>query len=203
MILLVFSGCPSEETIITCPHGIDPNTKTCKSAKQDVVDSEDAGSQGQTDPGNTGPTDSGVDPNADTVAEDAGPVDAGPVDGQCTITDEMNRKIGQPCTSHTQCETCYCYDEAYLSPFRFCTLDCSEGVGSSCPNEDGAAPEFACIRFTVGLAVAYDLKVSSICMPRCQSVSECKIYAPNYDACDDSWDGVSIQAVNTCAISSP
>ena len=198
----------SEDTILTCPHGLNRSTNTCYPGPQDVgpIATEDPGPA--TPAGDTAPPDfdnGGSTDLKDTAAEDPGPVyvDSGPADGTCNPgLDPMNLKIGMPCTSHTQCESCYCYDEAYLFPFRFCTQNCQAGSGSSCPNPEIGTPLYACIEFKTEQIKQFELSVPAICMPRCQSVADCTIYSGQYNACDDEWEGASIQAVDTCMIKS-
>jgi len=215
---VVAAACTTTETIKICEHGVNPVSKQCNPPGN----SEQATAGDTTGDDETGPKDcpNGLDPQTlecqeaipkDVVAaEDPGTQGTGTQvgedvkqDGVCDFTDQQNLKIGMPCTSHGQCETCYCYDEEYLAPFRFCTLDCSSGPGSECPYGPGDNPEYACLRFTQDLIKSYDLTVDAICMPRCSNAQECKIYAPNYNSCptsDTKWEGWTIQAAKTCQV---
>jgi hypothetical protein len=133
------------------------------------------------------------------------------VDGICSPgVDPMDREMGQPCTEHGQCGTCYCYDEAYMTGtgFRFCTKNCSSGPGSDCNsgNLSNDPYQYACLKFTVGQINDYDLKNGGICAIRCGSLDDCKIFAPDYDLCpqgDTEWDGKTIQATPTCQVVQP
>jgi hypothetical protein len=136
--------------------------------------------------------------DAVSVGEDADVV------GQCNSGDPQALRIGMPCSSHSQCGSCYCYDEAYMAPFRFCTVDCSSGTGAACsdwdtPNSD--KPEYVCVRFTQQLIETYDLGTASVCMPRCQDAADCAIYTAEYKHCGSVWDGQHVQGLGTCQTS--
>jgi hypothetical protein len=186
-VVLLVLGCTATENVIVCTHGVDPVTQKC------------AGPVGS----DTGGPFDGVQGDGsaleDTVQEDT----AKPVP-QCTAgIDPMNRKIGEPCSSHGECETCLCYDEAYLSPFRFCTMSCESGLGSSCPAGTGRFNDYTCLRFAQKNIKDHNLTIEAICMPVCQDASDCGVYAPNYNTCssfDTKWDGKTIAGQSTCQI---
>ena len=218
--LILCAGCAKEETILECVHGIDPVTKLCNSAPAGGETGNETG--GQTT-GNDGfgedcpfgkdrftgecqpePPDAGGGGTDDVVAsEDPGAADV-KKDGQCDpFQDPMNLKMGNPCVGHCQCETGYCYDEAYMEPFRFCTKDCSSGPNSSCDSSSGDFPKYACLKFTAKQVNDYDLDFGGICAARCQNVEECAIYGPDYNHCPDfgtMWEGSTVQAANTCQV---
>jgi len=129
-------------------------------------------------------------------------------DGTCSPTDPRDRRVGQPCTSHTQCETCYCYDEAYMGAnlpgaFRFCSVPCGSGVSGDCALYGNDKEEYKCIRFTQALINDNNLSVEGLCMPACQTAQECAIYSDKYTYCapkgkTTKWGGDTIQAASTC-----
>lgn len=221
-------GCNSTRSVTECALGVDPSTLRCR------TEAQDSGGTAQNEPDSTpGPSQE----LPDVVERDEGPAlidiveaveDTGPIateqpdvpistglaDGMCIPGNEespMDRRIGMPCTSHGQCESCYCYDEQYLSwgqgeggaPFRFCTLKCTGGQGSSCAAAGFDDYEYACVKFTTKLIDDYELEVGGVCVPRCQSAAECESYAPQYNSCGSHWEGAAIQAVGTCQIEEP
>jgi hypothetical protein len=173
------------------------------STKQTVIDAPTGGTtEGTTTTGTTtGDTpDIGNDVTVDLgkTAEEDVPKPSGQCDPRF---DSMHLSMGMPCTSNSECKTCYCYDEAYLAPFRFCTKDCSSGVGSSCSDESRDPEEFKCLKFTSKHVNDHELTIGGLCMPTCQSVEDCKIYAPAYGHCPSSttkWEGSTVQARKTC-----
>jgi len=186
-VVLLTIACNAQEDVIVCQYGLDPNTQKCMGPGGPDV--------GPLDSGSTSDTIS----NSDTVGEDVGEPRYECVDG----VDSQHLKIGQPCTSHGQCNSCYCYNEAYLSPFRFCTQPCGSGVGSACPAGTGEFDEFTCLGFAMKNIQDHGLKVEDICMPVCEDVEDCALYAPNYNVCtkfDTKWDGKTISARSTCSI---
>lgn len=202
-------ACSTTDTVKQCPFGYCNAIRDCCAGPQETNTTTGADDTGTTDGGGT----DGDDIPDVSQPEDDGPVaaeDAGMAaqdvkkDGQCHFSDPQNLRIGMPCSDHAQCETCYCYDGAYLSPFRFCTQDCSSGPGTSCSdwdNPNAENPEYACVRFTQSLINTYDLAVEAVCMPRCGSAAECQLYAPDYNHCGASWDGQTIQGIGTCQTS--
>ena len=157
--------------------------------------------------GDTGGSGTGAAEDAGTTAEplqDVGP--PAPKDTfqppKCTPNDDPTKlRIGMPCSADDQCQTCLCYGESYLSPFRFCTKDCQSGTGSGCPQGEGPFPEYTCLRFTHKLITDYELTIEALCMPLCQNVEECAIYAPDYNVCESpKWDGDTVAASKVCGI---
>jgi hypothetical protein len=106
------------------------------------------------------------------------------------------KKIGQECTDDCECETGYCYDEKYMSPFRFCTQECA-GVVKGCPNPEGEKI-YECLIFGTAHKDSYNLKVLSICMPKCNSVADCKAISDKYNYCPGKsfteWEDITIGA---------
>jgi hypothetical protein len=178
----------------------------CSSSKQTVIGAPPLDGTGTSDGGGTAAKDTNngsVPGTPPEVSEDA----PTPTKACNPQVDKMELRVGMPCTENGQCETCYCYDEAYLAPFRFCTKDCSSGVNSSCSDESLDSEEFKCLKFTGAQIKDHDLKVQSLCMPTCQSVDDCKIYGPDdYNYCPNNgtqWEGKTVQARNTCQTSAP
>ncbi len=227
-VVVLVIGCDSEKTVTECAFGVDPSTLRCRTEPYDSGGNAAA----EPDSGDPGPSVERPDAGSgeddvrelpDVVAgEDTGPiasevpdvVSTGLADGQCIpghAETPMDRRIGFPCSSHGECESCYCYDEQYLSwgpgetggRFRFCTLDCSGGTGSSCAAAGIDDYEYACVKFTSQLVSDYELEVAGVCVPRCQKAEECQAYGPQYNQCGSSWEGASIQAIGTCQITEP
>ena len=97
--------------------------------------------------------------------------------------------IGAPCSSHHDCETGYCYDEAWkdepqLAGHRFCTIGC-QGCALSCSDwTKTTVTGNKCIPFRSSGIIEHDLLFRSICIPACAGKEECA----------DAFDG----ALNTC-----
>ncbi len=150
------------------------------------------------------PTDLGA-PTQDTGAraEDTG-VDSAPEE-VCPPAVAGVFPVGAACAKHCECSTGYCYDEAYLGEFRFCTKPCSEKC--SLEDEDGIQSHI-CLQLGGNLAAKYELTQTSICMRVCQDVSDCTSLSSAYDKCGDDltkitqWEGTTIAAQRTCQIAS-
>ena len=200
----LLGACTTKKMVYLCDK-TDPVTGECTGASEAGGDT--TGNIGFVPP--DGVT-AAEDPGGTTAGEDAqldetttAAEDAGKPGGKCAQKGDL--KIGMPCESDTQCETCLCYGEAYMAPFRFCTKDCSSGSGSDCPLGTGEFPEYACLKFTAKQVNEYGLEHGGICMPRCENAAECKIYAPDYDLCPQfqtDWQGATVQAARTCQIQS-
>jgi len=111
--------------------------------------------------------------------------------------------IGSACSKNCECSTGYCYDEAYLGDFRFCSKPCSEG----CSEENVTGfQEHTCLVLGGSLAVEHGLVETSICMRVCETVEDCKALSSSYDKCGETltketkWSGSLIAAVRTCQI---
>lgn len=219
-------GCSGAQSVSNCTYGIDPVSLQCLTAPSNDTSgnqTDDSGGEPEPEPDVIelpdvvdlpDIVDVGLPDNGPVVAEDVGgnePQDVR-IDGQCNPTlDPMNLRAGMPCTGHTDCETCYCYDEAYLAwgassgggSFRFCTQKCEQGAGSSCSELGLTTDEYKCVRFAQQNINDYGLTVEAICMPYCDDASSCEKYGPQYDECGTSWDGKSIQATPTCQVKVP
>jgi hypothetical protein len=178
--------------------------------------SDDGGGGGAVDTGNTAFADTGFGnsdpgPPKDTAkgpdlgATDFGPAtDPGNTNG-CAVPG--TKPIMSACSDDCECATGYCYDEAFLGDFRFCSVDCSTGDPcSGLPNPDGSTVQaYQCLTFTTSLKATYGLTVTSLCALRCTDVAQCQAYSSAYDACGNSafgteWDGYTV-GVKTCLIS--
>ncbi len=201
------AGCGVEQTIVSCGGTFDPVSRKCMESsdsggvqRSDTL--EDLGA-GAADTGAGADTGGPTKPDVSLVSEDPGSFDASPT---CSAANPGLGKIGHPCTGHTDCETCYCYDEAYLSPYRFCTKDCSSGGDSACPLGTGDFPEYACVKFTQAQIKDFSLVHTGICTPRCISQSDCKLYGPDWGYCPKSqttWEDAVVAAVGTCQTTAP
>ena len=216
---LVLLGCSTEQTILKCKNGANQSGTGCAPSGStdgvlDGVDGSDTGDGSDGADGNlSGLSDTWSGSTEDIVGSEDDDTFTPDVraDGVCLPgVDPMDREMGQPCTAHTQCGTCYCYDEAYMTGtgFRFCTKDCSSGPGSDCNTGNISADpyQYACLKFTVSQINDYELKRGGICAVRCSSIDDCKIFAPDYDICpqgDTEWDGKTIQATPTCQVQQP
>ncbi|MEC9071084.1 MAG: hypothetical protein VX938_01840, partial [Myxococcota bacterium] len=141
-------------------------------------------------------------PYADASAR---PVDTAPTNPelQGAPAESTTRPIGAACEKHCQCKTGYCYDEAYLGDFRFCTRDCDGG----CEDGTSSIDSYRCLLLGGTLASKHDLTHTSICQKICETVEDCKALASAYDQCGDSkdnstqWEGQTIAGQKTCQIS--
>lgn len=113
--------------------------------------------------------------------------------------------VGSACSKDCECSTGYCYDEAYLGSFRFCSKPCSE----KCSTEDkDGIQTHVCLQLGGQLTQDHGLTETSICMRVCQDLEECKSLSSAYDKCGDDlskttkWDNITIAAQRTCQIAS-
>jgi hypothetical protein len=86
--------------------------------------------------------------------------------------------VGAPCTSHDDCLTGYCYDEAWKDTpenggFRFCTIGCSSCAKSCSDWGSLTAAGGSCVLFLAAESNEHDLQYRSICMPKCQTDADC------------------------------
>ena len=104
-----------------------------------------------------------------------------------------DKPIAAPCEDHCECESGYCYDEAYMAPHRFCTRFCG-GVGGGCDDHNGV-----CLNATSRYLSDYDLTLEWFCMPRCATNADCEAIDPDL-VCprQTMWDGVTLQVANSC-----
>ena len=122
---------------------------------------------------------------------------------QCAPAESSTRPIGAACERHCQCKAGYCYDEAYLGDFRFCTRDCDGG----CEDGSSTVDSYRCLLLGGTLASKYGLTHTSICQKICETVEDCKALASAYDQCGNSqdnstqWEGQTIAGQKTCQIS--
>lgn len=86
------------------------------------------------------------------------------------------------CTKDCDCETGFCYDEGYMSPFRWCTKPCG-GVAVGC----GADAENVCLIFSGAWVDTIEPPIveRAICAPVCASDQDCKDLDPAWDACTE------------------
>lgn len=185
VLCIGLGGCADPKTEI-CNGQVVQNT-CILSAKTDVA--TDNGGQIQPD---ADPDDTGGPPVPDVVEENCHPAIEGVF------------PVGSACTMHCACSTGYCYDEAYLGDFRFCSKLCKDG----CSKEDTEGIQsHVCLQLGGKLANDYGLTVTSICMRVCETVEDCKALSSAYDKCGEDltkqtkWDGTLIAAQPTCQIS--
>lgn len=165
------------------------------------------GNTGQDDTGggDTGQDDTGGDDTGAATGDETGDDTAGDTGGDEPECDEAvagSKPMGAGCEAHCECETGYCYDEAYLGPFRFCTRNCDWNCNA---DVGGGIEAYKCLLLGGTLANEYDLTETSICQAVCTSVDDCKVLSSEYDACGygsgTQWDGHTVAAAKTCAIS--
>ena len=121
----------------------------------------------------------------------------------CIPAIRSSKPIGAGCEKHCECDTGYCYDEAYLGDFRFCTRDCgSQGCNVGVT---GGIEQYKCL-IMGSFEAKHDLKHKAICQKICLSVDECKGLSSAYDQCGDPdgkgtlWDGITLNLHSTCQI---
>jgi hypothetical protein len=142
-------------------------------------------------PPDVGPKDTGGPPVEDVVEEN------------CLPAVEGVFPVGSACSMHCECSTGYCYDEAYLGDFRFCSKLCAD----TCSDEDTQGLQsHVCLQLGGKLANEYGLTQTSICMRVCETLEDCKALSSLYDKCGEEltketrWDGTLIAAQRTCQI---
>lgn len=116
-----------------------------------------------------------VAPPKDVVVEADVPDDPEYV---CEPALEAIKPIGAACGRHCECETGYCYDEAYLGDFRFCTRDCDGACGKTA---DGL--HIQCLNLGGTPAKKYNLTHTWICQPTCITLDDCAALSGLYTAC--------------------
>ncbi len=176
---------------------------TCKPS----TTTADTGTTATTDNGTTGTDgtdETSTETDTTTTTTDTGPAE---VDQGCPVPG--TKPTGAACTDHCECRTGYCYDEAYLGSFRFCTRDC-DGLSNPCGSEDRAAGEtvqqYQCLNFSGTLANTHSLAHVNICHVRCTTVDDCKALGSAYDYCPSGfamWDGKTVGAPSCQIQSSP
>lgn len=182
----LLAACSNEEVIL-CEGQVVNNTcvpweTTDAPANPDLTVNLDVGS---------GPSDTGS--SVDSVEETCLPSVAGMF------------PVGSACSKDCECSTGYCYDEAYLGSFRFCSKPCSE----KCSTEDkNGIQTHVCLQLGGQLTQDHGLTETSICMRVCESLEDCAALSSAYDKCGDDlskttkWDDITIAAQRTCQISS-
>jgi hypothetical protein len=107
------------------------------------------------------------------------------------------KEMGAVCTKHCECATNYCYDQAYMAGFRFCTRDC-EG---DCGNDN----EYVCLILPPSELKDYASPLPHICQRVCQTVDDCAPFGSGYDQCGSLtgtiWKGKTLHTTKTCQVS--
>jgi hypothetical protein len=138
-----------------------------------------------------------------------GPSDLGSsvdqVDESCHPSVAGMFPVGSACSKDCECSTDYCYDEAYLGSFRFCSKPCSE----QCSTEDkDGIQSHVCLQLGGQLSQEHGLTETSICMRVCQDLEDCTSLSSSYDKCGEDlskttkWGDITIAAQRTCQIAS-
>ena len=151
------------------------------------------------DPDTAGPQDTAVPDVPPDIPPDTGPV----------CTNPASKPIMAPCEDDCECATGFCYKEAFLGDFSFCSLDCSLNDTCNQLTDGDGVKKYMCLNFAGSLASNYDLTVTHLCVLRCEDVAECKSFASAYDQCGNasaglatSWDGHTIAMDKACLIQS-
>ena len=113
--------------------------------------------------------------------------------------------VGAPCLAHAECQTGYCYDEAWKDApdnagFRFCTIGCSSCL-KACSEWDSLTAGATCLLFLAAEANEHDLAFRSLCMATCQTDADCQAASGGVlGACRYAthWDGSSIGLQKVC-----
>ena len=130
----------------------------------------------------------GIDGLDGAVATDSETTSSDGADGpvnQCGVVGD-GKGIGEPCLSHAECSTGYCYDEAYLNEdgnqtYRFCTAKCAGCTTVGNCNEWPMAPGIkanTCYIFKTAFINEYNIQADSLCLPTCSSDADCAGLGP-------------------------
>ncbi len=197
--LLLNPACGDGETIVC------DGTVTTIDGKQTCVPAQEPESEPEPQ-GSTEPTGGGTEPGASPSAEpDSQPVpepefgaEPDPAEFDCPALLEGTKHIGAGCGKHCECATGYCYDQAYMEGFRFCTRACEGGCG---PDN-----EYKCLLLDPGALTDYPQPEETICQAVCTSVEDCKKLSSDYDQCGTDaggtkWNGKTLTIVDTCQAS--
>jgi hypothetical protein len=124
--------------------------------------------------------------DSETSATDA-------VDGAANLcgVEGEGKGIGEPCTSHSECATGYCYDEEYLnedggSTYRFCTAKCAGCTTVGNCNDWPLGPGVqanTCYIFKTAFINEYNIQADSLCLPTCSNDNDCIGLGP-FSKCD-------------------
>ena len=182
-------------------------------ASDDNGDTGATGDQTGSDTGTDQTSATGDDTGTDTSVDQTGDETAAATDettgddtsdpGNCDEAVAGTKPMGAGCAQHCECETGYCYDEAFLGDFRFCTRAC-EG---SCNEGTGAGvEENKCLNLNNSKFAEFDLTETWLCAPVCSSLDDCLALSSEYDACGfgpsgTQWLGATISLGDHCVIS--
>jgi len=103
--------------------------------------------------------------------------------GVCQHTPRVGTQpLYTACTKHCDCDTGWCYDQAYMHPFRFCTKECG-GVSVGC----GPDAENVCGLLSGPWTQTLDppVTVGAFCLPVCGTAADCQALDPAWEGCTD------------------
>ncbi len=118
----------------------------------------------------------------------------------CEPAFEATKPIGAACGRHCECETGYCYDEAYLGDFRFCTRECDGDCGKGANGLDNQ-----CLNLNNSAFASYNLTLTWICQRGCVTLDDCAAYSGVYDSCGTGtnvtqWLNQTLATQSSCTI---
>ena len=101
---------------------------------------------------------------------------------------ETGRLHGWACTKDDQCRYGTCYDAPNIThgAFKICTKDCNEPSNGSCYNDDTDTVHFTSLRWGT---FHPEETIHCYCVPKCETVSDCKQIDPRYNACQRTYTG--------------
>ena len=155
----------------------------------------DEGTSGQN---NNTPRNGVTQPSTDTTTTEPD------LEELCQAGLRASKPIGAECEKHCECDTGYCYDEAYMGDFRFCTRECgSQGCNTGIT---GGIEQYKCL-ILGSFEAEFGLEHSAICQKICTTVEDCKFLSSKYDQCGTPgaegtlWDGITVTIEDTCQVS--
>ncbi len=141
-----------------------------------------AGAGGPSGGGTEGPADDRRTAGGDgDDNRDRGTVDDQAAEWTCPEGLAGVRPIGAECSRHCECGSSYCYDEAYLGAFRFCTLESAAACNAQDASEGVVGHTTLNLKHSALASLA--LTRTTLCMPICSSVADCEALSTSYDKC--------------------
>ena len=148
------------------------------------------------------------DDTADVAEPDAGPT-LDPEEWSCTPGALASVPLGAECSAHCECESELCYDEAYMGPFRFCTMAPPAG---GCESLNTPQTSYTSLVLNQQALASLELTMTWLCVPECASMADCEPLSEAYTQCGnpkksgtywgnvDTGDYVTLSLGDTCQV---